>query len=86
MKGSSGRARTYNPLVNSDAGRLQRQNPVFQGSGHSLILTPYRNGAGSFVGAVGVIGPTRLDYAKIIPSVSFMAEMVTRNIRKLSEG
>ncbi|HEU4839449.1 MAG TPA: heat-inducible transcriptional repressor HrcA [Micavibrio sp.] len=60
------------------------ENPIFRG--HSLILTPYGDAAGNFVGAVGVIGPTRLDYAKIIPSVSFMAEMVTRNIRKLSEG
>lgn len=62
------------------------ENPVFGGTGHSLILTPYRGGTGSFVGAIGVIGPTRLDYAKIIPSVSFMAEMIGRNIRKLSEG
>jgi len=53
---------------------------------HALILKPYHNGAGSFVGAVGVIGPTRLDYAKIIPSVNFMAEMISRNIRKLSQG
>ena len=60
------------------------ENPIFRG--HSLILTPYGDGAGNFVGAVGVIGPTRLDYAKIIPSVSFMAEMMSRNIRKLSEG
>ncbi len=64
---------------------LGAENPVF-GSGHSLILTPYSNGAGNFVGAIGVIGPARLDYAKIIPSVSFMAEMMTRNLRKLSEG
>jgi heat-inducible transcriptional repressor len=62
------------------------ENPVFQGQGYSLILSPYRNGAGSFVGAVGVIGPTRLDYAKIVPSVNFMAEIISRNIRKLSEG
>ncbi len=62
------------------------ENPIFGGSGHSLILTPYRNAAGSFVGAVGVIGPTRLDYAKIVPSVNYMAEMIARNIRKLSEG
>ncbi len=60
------------------------ENPIFRG--HSLILTPYGDAAGNFVGAVGVIGPTRLDYAKIIPSVSFMAEMMSRNIRKLSEG
>lgn len=63
---------------------LGAENPVFRGSSYSLILTPYRNGAGSFVGAVGVIGPTRLDYAKIIPGVNFMAEIIGRNIRKLS--
>lgn len=63
---------------------LGAENPVFRGSSYSLILTPYRNGAGSFVGAVGVIGPTRLDYAKIVPSVNFMAEIIGRNIRKLS--
>lgn len=62
------------------------ENPVFAGTGHSLILTPYTNAMGGFIGAIGVIGPTRLDYAKIIPSVNFLAEMVTRNIRKLSEG
>lgn len=61
-------------------------NPVFAGSGYSLILTPYTNATGGFIGAVGVIGPSRLDYAKIIPSVNFLAEMVTRNIRKLSDG
>lgn len=60
------------------------ENPIF--AGHSLILTPYSGGAGNVVGAIGVIGPTRIDYAKIIPSISFMAEMMSRNIRKLSEG
>lgn len=60
------------------------ENPI--GSDHALILSPYRNGKGSFVGAVGVIGPTHLNYAKIVPSVNFMAEMITRNIRKLSQG
>jgi heat-inducible transcriptional repressor len=62
------------------------ENPVFANTGHSLILMPYGNATGNFIGAIGVIGPTRLDYAKIIPSVSFLAEMMTRNIRKLSEG
>lgn len=63
---------------------LGAENPVLRGSSYSLILTPYRGGAGSFVGAVGVIGPARLDYAKIVPSVNFMAEIIARNIRKLS--
>lgn len=61
------------------------ENPVFGGTGHSLGLT-LSGGAGSLVGAVGVIGPARLDYAKIVPSVNFMAEIIARNIRKLSEG
>lgn len=60
------------------------ENPIFHG--HSLIMTPYANGAGNFVGAIGVIGPTRLDYAKIIPSVSYLAEMMACNIRKISQG
>ncbi len=65
---------------------LGAENPIFEGSGHSLILTPYKNGNGAIVGAVGVIGPTRLDYARIIPSVSYTAEIISRNIRRLSQG
>jgi heat-inducible transcriptional repressor len=60
------------------------ENSVFEGTGHSLILSPYRSGqSNSIVGAIGVIGPTRLDYAKIIPSVNFMAEMLARRVQKL---
>lgn len=62
------------------------ENPVFGSAGHSLILTPYGKQNGSYIGAIGVIGPTRLDYAKIIPAVSFMAEMMGRNLQKLSDG
>lgn len=61
------------------------ENPVFEGSGYSLILSPYGNGqSNSIVGAVGVIGPTRLNYAKIIPSVNYMAEMISNRLRKMS--
>ncbi len=59
------------------------ENSIFQGSGHSLILSPYRNDTDNIVGAIGVIGPTRLNYAKIIPSVNFMAEMLTQRIKSL---
>lgn len=65
---------------------LGSENPVFQTCGHALILSPYQNREGGFIGAIGVIGPMRLDYAKIIPSVNFLAEIISRNIRKLSEG
>jgi len=62
------------------------ENPVFEGSGHSLIMAPYLNNANNIVGAVGVIGPTRLDYGKIIPSINFMAEIISRKIRSFSQG
>lgn len=63
------------------------ENPIFQGTGHAMILTPYTGGTGNqIIGAVGVIGPMRLDYARIVPSVNFMAEMISRKIRALSDG
>lgn len=65
------------------------ENPVFEGSGYSLILSPYgnvqkNNKGNNIVGAVGVIGPTRLNYAKIIPSVNYMAEMISHRLKKMS--
>ena len=57
------------------------ENSIFEGSGHSLILSPYRNGNNNIIGAIGVIGPTRLNYAKIIPSVNYMAELISRRIQ-----
>ena len=57
------------------------ENSVFEGSGHSLILSPYHNASNNIIGAIGVIGPTRLNYAKIIPSVNYMAEILSRRIR-----
>lgn len=57
------------------------ENSIFEGSGHSLILSPYRNNNENIVGAIGVIGPTRLNYAKIIPSVNYMAEIISQRIK-----
>lgn len=58
------------------------ENSIFEGSGHSLILSPYSNGKNNeIVGAIGVIGPTRLNYAKVIPTVNCMAEILSRRIR-----
>jgi heat-inducible transcriptional repressor len=57
------------------------ENSIFEGSGHSLILSPYRNTSDKIIGAIGVIGPTRLNYAKIIPSVNYMAEILARRLR-----
>ncbi|MEM8833094.1 MAG: heat-inducible transcriptional repressor HrcA [Pseudomonadota bacterium] len=57
------------------------ENSIFEGTGHSLILSPYRNSNNNVIGAIGVIGPMRLNYAKIIPSVNYMAEILSRRIR-----
>lgn len=57
------------------------ENTIFKGSGQSLILSPYRNATDNIVGAIGVIGPTNLNYGRIIPSVNYMAEYLSRHIR-----
>ena len=54
------------------------ENKLFSLSGSSVIAAPYRNGEGRVVGVVGVIGPTRLNYARIIPIVDFTAQALSR--------
>jgi len=56
------------------------QNELFQLSGCSMIVAPYHNSREQIVGAIGVIGPTRLNYARIIPLVDYTAKMVGRLI------
>lgn len=57
------------------------ENKLFSLSGSSLIAAPYRNGEGAVVGVVGVIGPTRLNYARVIPMVDFTAQTLSRLMR-----
>lgn len=59
------------------------ENSIFEGSGYSLVLSPYHNNNEELVGAIGVIGPTRLNYAKVIPSVNYMAELLSFRIKEL---
>ena len=54
------------------------ENRLFSLSGSSMIAAPFRDGQQRIVGAVGVIGPTRLNYARIVPLVDFTARTVTR--------
>jgi heat-inducible transcriptional repressor len=42
------------------------------------VVAPYRNANQEIVGAVGVIGPTRINYARIIPVVDYTAQVVSR--------
>lgn len=56
------------------------ENKLFSLTGSSVIVSPYRNEGGEIVGAVGVIGPTRINYGRIIPMVDYTAEMISRLI------
>jgi heat-inducible transcriptional repressor len=52
------------------------ENPLFSLSGSSVIVAPYMNSEQEIVGALGVIGPTRLNYARVIPLVDYTARVV----------
>jgi heat-inducible transcriptional repressor len=54
------------------------ENKLFSLSGSSTIIAPYRDGTGRIVGAIGVIGPTRLNYARVIPTVDYTARVVSK--------
>ncbi|CAA6604803.1 Heat-inducible transcription repressor HrcA [Rhodospirillaceae bacterium LM-1] len=56
------------------------QNELFGLAGCSMIVAPYQNSREQIVGAIGVIGPTRLNYARIIPLVDYTAQVVGRLI------
>ncbi|HEY9579115.1 MAG TPA: heat-inducible transcriptional repressor HrcA [Rhizorhapis sp.] len=57
------------------------ENKLFSLSGSSVIAAPYRSGDGRVVGVVGVIGPTRLNYARVVPMVDFTAQTLSRLMR-----
>lgn len=57
------------------------ENKLFSLSGSSLIMSPYRDAQQRTVGVLGIIGPTRLNYAKIIPAVDYTAQVVSKLIK-----
>ena len=54
------------------------ENKLFSLSGSSMIAAPLRDANRRIVGALGVIGPTRLNYARIVPMVDYTAKLLTR--------
>ena len=70
-------------LTNQAAGVqifIGAENELFRVSGCSMIVAPYHNSRDQIVGAIGVIGPTRINYARIIPLVDYTAKVVGRMI------
>ncbi len=56
------------------------QNKLFSLSGSSLVVSPYMNSERKIVGAVAVVGPTRLNYGRVVPIVNYTAELVGKLI------
>jgi heat-inducible transcriptional repressor len=54
------------------------ENPLFSMAGCSMVVAPYQNSREQIVGAIGVIGPTRINYARIIPMVDYTAKVIGR--------
>jgi len=66
----------------SSAQRLQiyigSEHPLFEQTGCSMVLSPYRDIKHNIIGAIGVIGPRHMNYAKIIPMVDYTSEAISR--------
>jgi len=56
------------------------KNFLFKHSGLSMIMAPYKNKAQEIIGAIGVVGPTRLNYAKIVPLVDYTSKIIGKAI------
>lgn len=54
------------------------ENKLFSMSGSSMVAAPFRDAEQRIVGVVGIIGPTRLNYARIVPMVDYTAKVVGR--------
>jgi len=53
------------------------ENKLFSLSGSSIVLSPFKDAANNVVGALGIIGPTRLNYARIVPVVDYTAHVIS---------
>jgi len=54
------------------------QNELFRMAGYSMVVAPMLNAREQIIGAIGIVGPTRMNYARIIPMVDYTAKLVSR--------
>ncbi|ODT72747.1 MAG: heat-inducible transcriptional repressor HrcA [Pelagibacterium sp. SCN 63-23] len=62
------------------------ENKLFSLSGSSVILSPYKDANDRIVGVLGVIGPTRLNYARIVPVVDYTANVISSMMARKRSG
>jgi heat-inducible transcriptional repressor len=58
------------------------ENKLFSLSGSSVILSPYKDANEKVIGVLGVIGPTRLNYARIVPVVDYTAQVISAMVAR----
>jgi heat-inducible transcriptional repressor len=54
------------------------ESGLFSSAGLSVVVAPFRNGQEKIVGAIGVIGPSRINYGRVIPVVDYTARVIGR--------
>ena len=62
------------------------ENKLFSLTGSSLVVSPYMNADRKIIGAVGVIGPTRLNYGRVVPIVNYTAQLIGRLVSDRGKG
>ena len=62
------------------------ENKLFSLSGSSLVIAPYMDADRSIIGALGVIGPTRLNYGRVVPIVDYTARLLGRMVTDRARG
>jgi heat-inducible transcriptional repressor len=58
------------------------ENKLFSLSGSSMIAAPFHDGQRHIVGVLGVIGPTRLNYSRIVPMVDYTSKVIARLVQR----
>ena len=58
------------------------ENELFSVTGCSMIISPYKNSEEQIIGTIGVVGPTRMNYGRIIPMVDYTAKVVGELLRQ----
>ena len=54
------------------------ENRMFEHSGWSMVISPYKGQENQIIGAIGVIGPTRLNYSRVIPLLDYTSKVIEK--------
>ncbi len=57
------------------------ENKLFSLSGSSMVAAPFRDSQQRIVGVLGIIGPTRLNYARVVPMVDYTAQVISQVVQ-----